>query len=298
MTIGILAPSGPLRDPRLPEGIARLERQGYRVVLGDHLYDRHGYLAGTDAGRAADFNALFARQDVDAIFCARGGYGACRMLDYVDWAVVAANPKVFVGYSDVTTLHLALERRIGLVTFHGPMVVTRGGELSEAADTCFWRAVGSAEPLGPYVTGDASVRTLVGGRARGRLAGGCLSLLAAAVGTPETPDFRGRIVLIEDIGEPTYRIDRLLVQLQRAGLLQQAAGLVLGTVTGWEKQEKEPSAIALDALWQDLIAPLGKPTIVGFPFGHVPNPLTLPLGCLAELDADAGALTLLEPAVR
>jgi len=298
MTIGVIAPSGPLRDPRLPEGIAALERRGYRVAVGDHLYDKYGYLAGTDASRAADFTAMFARRDVDAVFCARGGYGANRMLDYVDWKTVAANPKVFVGFSDVTTLHLAIERRVGLVTFHGPMVVTHGGGLSEAATDCFWRAIERAEPLGRYNTCDAPIRALVGGRVRGRLAGGCLSLLAAAVGTPETPDFRGRIVLIEDINDPAYRVDRLLVQLRRAGLLEQAAGFVIGTVTGWDKQEKETPAIPLDTVWQDLIAPLGRPTIVGFPFGHQPNPLTLPLGCLAELDADAGALTILEPATR
>jgi muramoyltetrapeptide carboxypeptidase len=241
---------------------------------------------------------MFARRDIDAVFCARGGYGACRMLDYVDWETVAANPKVFVGYSDNTTLHLALERRLGLTTLYGPVVVSHGGAgLSPTAADCFWRAMGSAEPLGRYDTGGAPIRTLVSGRATGRLAGGCLTLLGVAIGTPESPDFRDRIVLIEDIGDRAYRVDRMLVQALRAGLLQQAAGFVIGTVTGWEKEEKEPPIITLDQVWRDHIAPLGKPAIVGFPFGHEPNPLTLPLGCRAELNADAGTLTVLESAV-
>jgi muramoyltetrapeptide carboxypeptidase len=297
MTIGVIAPSSALRDERLAKGIALLEEKGFRIVAGDHLYDRHGYLAGTDAGRAADLTSMFARRDIDAVFCARGGYGVCRLLDYADWNVIAANPKVFVGYSDITTLHLALERRAGLVTFHGPMVVTHGGGLSESASDCFWRAVGRAEPLGVYDTGSAPIRMLAGGQAQGRLAGGCLALLGAAMGTPEQPDFAGRIVLIEDVGEALYRVDRLLAQMLRAGLLQQAAGFVLGTVTGWDREEKEIPPIPLDAVWRDYIRPLGKPAIAGFPCGHEPDPLTLPLGCMAELDADAGTLAVLEPAV-
>lgn len=298
MTIGVIAPSGPVRDPRFAQGLERLESRGYRLILGNHVHDRRGYLAGTDIDRAADFTAMFARRDVNAVFCARGGYGASRMLDYVDWEAVRANPKLFVGYSDITTLHLALEKRAGLLTVYGPMVVTYGGGLSETAEECFWRMVTRAEPFGRYDTGDAAIRTLIGGKARGRLAGGCLALLGAAVGTLEEPDFTGRIVLIEDVGEVIYRVDRLLVQLLRAGLLQNAAGFVIGTVTNCEDTQTEEPFIRLEDVWQDHIVPLGKPTIAGFPFGHEPNPLTLPLGCLAELDADAGTLTILEPAVR
>lgn len=297
MTIGVIAPSSGVRDVRLAAGIAELEGRGFRIVVGDHLYDQHGYLAGMDTGRGADMTSMFARRDVDAVFCARGGYGACRMLDYVDWEVVRANPKLFVGYSDLTTLHLALEKQAGLVTIHGPMVTTHGGRLSDTARNCFWRIVSQPVPFGTYNTEGAEVRTLVGGKAQGRLAGGCLALLSAACGTPEQPGFAGRLVVIEDVGERAYRVDRLLVQLLRAGLLAQAAGFVLGTVTDWDKDEPGVPAITLADVWRDLIVPLGKPAIVGFPFGHEPDPLTLPLGCLAELDADAGTLTVLEAVV-
>lgn len=277
--------------------MAALEARGYRVVRGDHLYDQHGYLAGTDRLRAADFTAMFARPDVDAVFCARGGYGAIRMLEYVDWDSVRANPKLFVGFSDITTLHLALERACGLVTLYGPMVATLGGALSETAQDCFWRMVERAEPFGLYDTTGAPIRTLVGGKAEGRLAGGCLSICQAALGAPECPDFDGRLVLIEDVGEAAYRIDRMLMHLRRSGAFDRAAGFIVGDATDWDKGLTRPPGIDLSQVWQDVLAPLRKPTVVGFPFGHVPNPLTLPLGCLARLDADAGTVEVLEPAV-
>ncbi len=297
MTIGVVAPSSGIRDARLEEGIRQMNAAGYQVALGDHLYDRFGYLAGLDAARGADLTEMFQRQDVQAVFCGRGGYGAARMLDYVDWDVVRANPKVFVGYSDITSLHLAMERECGLVTFHGPMICSHGGGLSETSASTFWRLLQEPEPLGTFDTRDGTVRTLVPGTAEGKLAGGCLCLLASAVGAREQPDFTGRIVLIEDVGEAVYRLDRYLTQLLRAGILQSAAGFVIGTATDWHKHEKEDAAITPDDLWRTLVAPLGKPAVTGFPFGHEPNPLTLPLGCRVTLDATARTLTFTEPAV-
>ena len=159
--------------------------------------------------------------------------------------------------------------------------------LGEVTQECQGRAVGR-------VQADAPASEVPG---PGRLAGGCISLLAAAVGAPEQPDFEGRIVVLEDIGDPAYRTDRQLVQLLRAGLLQTAAGFVIGTVTGWEKQEKDPPIVQLGDVWRDLILPLGKPTVMNFPFGHQPNPMTMPLGCMAELDAGSGTLAITESAV-
>src|SRR5688572_4431592 len=187
MTIGIVSPSSGARNDRLEKGIALLEAAGYAVALGNHVFDRHGYLAGMDSGRAADFTEMFARRDVDAVFCARGGYGASRMSHLVDWDAVAANPKLFVGYSDITTLHLALERRARLVTIYGPMVASLGGGLSEECAALFWQVLTSNEPVGRITTGERCVNPLVGGKVKGRMAGGCLALLAAAVGTPDAP---------------------------------------------------------------------------------------------------------------
>lgn len=298
MTIGVIAPSSGIRDERMEMGISALEGRGYRVVRGDHLYDQYGFVAGTDEGRAADMTGMFARDDVDAVFCGRGGYGACRMVDLVDWDIVRAHPKVFVGYSDVTTLHAAMECRGGMISFHGPMVVTLGGDLSAVASECFWRMIERAEPAGLYDTSDGKVRALVPGKACGALVGGCLTLMANTIGSVDQLDLDGRIVAIEDVNEEVYRIDRMLTQMLRAGMLQRAAGFLIGTSTGApgpDAESREP--IDLEDVWHDRIAPLGKPTIVGFPFGHEPNPLMLPLGAKVELNADLGEVRVLEAAV-
>lgn len=297
MTVGVIAPSSAIRDDRLEKGIARIEERGYRVQRGKHLHSRHGYLAATDEMRAADLMDMFKDPDVDAIFCARGGYGAWRLLPHLDWTVFRDNPRLFVGYSDITTLQLALETHAGLATIHGPVVTTLGGEISQSAVDLFWRLLERPEPVGTYDASDREVRCLMPGRATGRLAGGCLSLLAASAGTPEQPDFRDRIVLIEDVNETVPHIDRHISQLLRAGCFDGAAGIVIGTVTGWDKDLKEPPVFTLEDILRDRLASLGLPTIDGFPFGHVPNPLTLPLGCLAKLDAGTGTLSLLEGAV-
>ena len=294
MCLGLIAPSSPVRDGRLHSAIELLERAGYRVLFGEHLFDRYGYLAGTDRARAEDVNNMFRRPDVHGVLCARGGYGSWRLVDLVDWDAVQANPKVFIGYSDVTLLHLAMERRSHLVTFHGPMAVTLGGGMDAAALEQFWAVLTRPRPVGPLPCD--GVRTLVGGRARGRLAGGCLALLAASVGTKDAPNFRGRIVLLEDVGERLPHVDRHLNQLWRSGCLHQAAGFILGTVTGIP-EEGGGEAITLHDLWKRYIGALGKPTIAGFRFGHVENPWTLPLGCMAELDADAASVCILEGAV-
>lgn len=299
MTVGVVSPSSAVRDTRFERGLSAIEARGYRVELGEHVYDRHGYLAGTDTLRAADLTRMLTRRDVDAVFCARGGYGALRMVDLLDWqAVRGSPPKLFVGYSDITTLHIAIAHYTNSIAIHGPMVTSLGGELDERSTQCFWRCVEQAEPLGLYDVGGANVRTLRGGTAEGELAGGCLTLLAHAAGGREPLDFSGRIVLLEDVGEAVYRIDRMLVQLLRSGALDHAAGFVVGEITDWREHEHDESPpIQPDDVFRSLLAPLGKPVIAGFPFGHEPNPLTLPLGCRARLDADACTLEVLEPAV-
>ncbi len=297
MTIGVASPSSPVEPAKLEAGAEAIRSLGYKVVVGEHATDRRGYLAGDDAARAADFTQMFARTDIDAVFCSRGGYGALRMVDLVDWSVVAANPKVFLGYSDITTLHLAFEHHTSQGTLYGPMVLALGGDLSQVCRETLWALATRSEPHGTLNTTNRPIVTLVSGTASGRLAGGCISLLAAAVGTKHPPRFAGRIGVLEDTGEPVYRCDRDLVQLLRGTDISEAAGFVIGTVTGWRDQEKAPPEITLDDLWTDLLRPLGKPTIVGYPFGHEPDPVTLPLGCLATLDADAGSVTLLEAAV-
>jgi muramoyltetrapeptide carboxypeptidase len=219
------------------------------------------------------------------------------MLDAVDWACVRANPKVFVGYSDITTLHLALERRAGLRAFHGPMVTTLGQGLSPSALATFVACLTSDKPIVYRVEAPARARCLVPGRAEGPIAGGCLSLLCAALGTPDQPDFTGRLVLLEDTDEPLYRADRLLAQLTASGLLDAAAGFIVGTLSNLGRDHEEP-AFDLDDLWSRYLAPLGKPTILDVPFGHVDDPWTLPLGCMAEMDAEECVLATTEASVE
>lgn len=296
-TLGVVAPSSPIRGDRLDRGLEALRAMGFRVVVADHVHDRWGYLAGLDECRAADLSQFFARSDIDGIVCARGGYGAARMLEHVDWDSVRARPKVFIGFSDITTLHVAMERRAGLITFHGPMVTTLADPCSEACLQTLFRAVTGPEPMGEVNDPDRPTQTLVGGCARGRLAGGCLTLLCSAVGTADPPDFADRIVVLEDTDEPLYRVDRFLTQLRGSGLLQRAAGFVVGTSSHWDRYPEANHGFTLRDIWEQLLAPLGKPTVLGFPIGHVESPLTLPLGCMAELDADHGTLVITEPAV-
>jgi muramoyltetrapeptide carboxypeptidase len=289
--IGVLSPSGPLRPPAFDKGCAWLRERGFRVKIADHAFDRRGYLAGMDGDRAEDFTAMFLDPEVDAVWCSRGGYGSVRIIDRVDWEAVASHPKQFIGYSDITSLHLALAKHAGIVTYYGPVVETFSGEFCTEAEQNLW-AVLQGEPDPPFHLPQNAVSALVPGTARGRLEGGCISILAAALGTPEAPNFSGAIVLLEDIGEPNYRTDRYLAQLVRSGSLDDCAGIVVGTVTHAERCTGKVPSLTLHEIWRDWLCPLKRPVMLGFPFGHEPNPLTLPLGLPAEMDAARG-LTLI-----
>ena len=297
-TIGVVAPSSPAPEADLAQGVALLEARGYRVKVGGHVLARTphcDYLAGTDAQRAADLNAMFADSDVDAVFCARGGYGSMRLFDLLNWDAIAANPKLFVGYSDITSLHTALAS-FGWVTVHATMVSSLW-KLNADTLARFWQVVESTAPLGLLPADPAAMQSIVPGVAKGELAGGNLCLLAQACGSRFAPNFDGKIVLLEDVNDAVYHADRDLTQLLNAGVLQQAAGFVIGTLTGWEKHEAEPPINTPGKLWTEFFGRLGKPTLSGFPFGHEPNALPMPLGVRASLDADARSLELLEAAV-
>jgi muramoyltetrapeptide carboxypeptidase len=297
-TIGVVSPSSYKAFEALRPGIEKIQRRGYKLVFGEHAFDRRGYLAGEDRDRAADLNAMFARKDVKAVLCTRGGYGASRILDYLDWDTIRAHPKPLIGYSDITTLHIAFLRYTDMVVYHAPMIITLSRDVSEHAIQNLFDVLEKPEPLGTYDTREGNVQTLVPGIAEGELTGGCLCLVTATCGTPEQIDAKGKILCIEDVDEAPYAVDRMLTQLKRCGVLDEAAGFVIGEITDWQKHVSDPAeSLTIEQVWQDIIVPLGKPAIIGFPFGHVVNPLTLPLGVQARLDATAGTLTLLEPAV-
>jgi muramoyltetrapeptide carboxypeptidase len=292
--VAVVAPSGPPEENRLKEGLDVLRGWGLDPVVMPHVLDRHpqfGYLAGTDEARAQDLQEAWCDPSVEAVFCARGGYGVHRMIDLLDWtAMRAAAPKVFVGYSDITVLQEAFAVRLGLATLYGPMVSAQtflGNAHSQESLRATLFAPESVRTLGLD-----TARALVPGQARGITVGGCLCLLAAGLGTPHArPSAHGGLLLIEDIGEDAYRVDRMLTQLLRSGWLDGVAGIALGS---WEECEPydEVRAVLLDRL-----GTLGVPVIEAFGFGHCATMETMPLGVPALLDADAGTLTLDVPAL-
>jgi muramoyltetrapeptide carboxypeptidase len=303
--IGIVAPASPPPDPtRLDLGIAALQRLGYRVKLAKHARARRGFLAGTDRERAGDLMRLFTDRAVDAILCVRGGYGAPRLLPLLDYREIRRHAKVFVGYRDLTALHCAFLTQAGMVSFHGPHVVGdfARADLPPFTLDSFQQTVGAGR-TGDIAAGcrDGNVTILRSGRARGRLIGGNLSLLCSLIGTPWLPDFRGRILFLEDVGEQPYRFDRMLTQLRNAGLLQQVAGIAVGVNADCEdpkaKDAKEFRQ-TIDDVLRDRLLPLQVPVAVGLPFGHVPLNATLPVGVNATLDAGQGKLLLNEPGVE
>jgi muramoyltetrapeptide carboxypeptidase len=291
--VAVVAPSGPVPEERLQAGLDVLRGWDLDPVVAPHVLDRHGefgYLAGTDADRAGDLQTAWCDPAVDAVLCARGGYGVQRMIDLLDWdAMRESGPKVFVGFSDITVLHEAFATRLGLATLYGPM----------AAGIDFVKNARAQEHLKATLFEPESVRVitstgsaLVPGRARGVTLGGCLCLLAAEAGTPHArASARGGLLCLEDVGEETYRLDRYLTQLLRAGLFDGVRGVLLGS---W--QECEPYE-RVRALLLDRLGGLGVPVAEEFGFGHGEGALTIPFGVGAELDADAGTLTLDEPAL-
>ena len=302
-TVGLVLPSFVQWDPvSIDILLDSLKALGLNARLGKHVYDRLGYFAGRDEDRAADLNAMFADPGVNAIHCIRGGWGAARLLPLLDWAAIAKHPKILIGYSDITALLLAIVAKTGLITFHGPLGASSWNAFNvewmkrvlwngEAVSFANLRQVDDA-----LVQVKNRTRTLVPGKARGRLLGGNLSVLAALVGSGYLPDFRESILFLEDVEEAPYRLDRMLTQLKLAGILGQVKGVAWGTCEGCSPGEGFGSLTVPDVL-EDHFKPLGVPVYSGAMIGHVDRQFTLPLGVQVELDADAGTITMLESAV-
>jgi len=281
--IGICAPaSPPLRDGDLGRGIAYLEGLGYRVELPRNLLRKNGYLAGTDRQRADDLNGLLRDRRVRAIVALRGGYGSMRILHLIDYAAVRRNPKIFVGYSDLTALQLAFRVKCGLVTFAGPMVA---GEMSRGltgyAEELFWRIVSDRRPPGKIRTRLSTVRR---GKAHGQLIGGNLTMVSHLIGTPYFPGTRNCVLFFEEIGEKPYRIDRMLHQLKLTGAFRGAGGIVLGRFTDCAPEPGKPS-LSVARVTGDVFDGPGVPVVRGLRHGHVTGSLTMPVGLPVILTA-------------
>ena len=302
-TVGLVNPAGATFHPDdvvIAEEV--LTALGLKMKAGEHLLDRRGYLAGSDKDRALDINRMFSDADVAAILTLRGGWGCSRLLDLLDYSVVAQNPKILMGYSDITSLLLALNAKTGLVTFHGPVGVSTWNKYSTdfVEKLLFKGEVFSME--NPKDPGDNLTRvkdrvlTINGGNARGKLLGGNLSVLTAMVGSEYLPDFKGNILFLEEVGEDVYRVDRMLTQLKLAGILDRLSGFVFGKCSDCGPG-KGYGSLTLEEILDDHIKPLGIPAWYGSMIGHIENKFTIPLGVEAEIDADRGRISLLEAAV-
>ena len=297
-TIGLCSPSGPSPEAAIERAVAALEARGHRVVVGEHTAARHpelGYLAGTDEQRAFDLNHFLRRDDIDLILCARGGYGAARILDRLDIDAFRANPKPLVGYSDITALNLAFLARAGTISYSGIMATAGDGfgedTLDPFSEASFFEAVRMGAGAVHRQPDDQPLRWIrppKGGNPvlRGRLLPVCLTLLESLVATPFRPALDGGLLLIEDVDENLYAIDRALTQLRLAGLLEVLGGVIVGSFTGTPEQNAL-LADAVPALVAELVPP-GVPVAAGAAYGHIPRRLTLPVGALAEIDIEQG----------
>jgi muramoyltetrapeptide carboxypeptidase len=295
--VALVAAAGPLAPGAVERAEARVRAWGWEPVAAPHARGRHGFLAAPDEARLADLNAALRDPAVDAVWLLRGGYGTMRILADVDVAALAARPRPLIGFSDNTALHMAA-LRAGIVSFHGPHPATE--TLTEFSAACLRlalrpRAAGTL----PFPEGHAAGRaeTVRDGAAEGTLVGGNLALLAALAGTPFAPPTRGAILFVEEVGEAAYRVDRMLTQLRLAGLLEGVAGVAVGAFTE-APDAGIPGVPSAREVVEERLARLGVPIAWGFPFGHVPDNWTLPVGVRARLDADEGTLSLLEPATE
>lgn len=303
-TVGLVNPAGAIWEPVQIEIVTEsLAALGFTAKRGRHLLSRRGYFAGTDEERAADLNAMFADPAVRAIHCVRGGWGSARLLPLLDWGVLSRNPKILLGYSDITALLLALHARTGLVTFHGPVGASQWNPFNVG-----WmkRVLQQGEAVtfenpkeideDDLTVVENRVQTLTPGTARGRLLGGNLTVLTSLLGSAYLPDWDGCILFLEDVEEAPYRIDRMLTQLRLAGVLQKARAVVWGTCADCQPGRGYGSLTVTDVL-HDHLKPLGVPAWQGAMIGHIDRQFTLPVGIEVEVDAAAGTIRMLEGAV-
>jgi muramoyltetrapeptide carboxypeptidase len=303
-TVALVTPSGHIDDERLQRAIANVAGLGLRAKIGAHVRELRGNFAGPAAHRIDDLNAALRDPDVKAVWPVHGGSGAIALLPHVDYAALRRQPKIVIGYSDVTALLLAVHRQAGLVTFHAP----NAGSLWTPYTQAHLRAV-LMQPQAQYTMTPSAemaaraaqdplyqLRTVHEGVAQGRLIGGNLSLASALAGTPFAAQLAGRLVFLEDIGEAPYRVDRMLNQLHLGAGLHRASGVMLGVFEKCGPPDADPS-LSLAETVDDHLLPLTRPAVYGYSFGHIRDQCVLPLGTMARLDTAARTLTLLEPAV-
>lgn len=296
--IALIAPASPVDEDKIDQIVESVRFLGLKPVLFPSVTMSHGYLSGPDAVRAADVNNAFADPDVRGIFCVRGGYGVTRILNRIDFGMISRNPKVFLGYSDITGLHVALNQLCSLITLHTTMPSRGWRDLDPVTLCSLTENLFCPLPAGPApcIEGEP-VEIINPGTAVGRVVGGNLSLLVAALGSPYEIDTKDKILFIEDVDEKNYRIDRGLTSLALAGKFRDCSGIMLGTWADVGDPELEPERnLTLRRIFDEVVKPFGKPTINNFRAGHIYPQITIPMGAVTELDATSGTVTFLEAA--
>ena len=299
--IGIISPASSVENESLiKKGIKYFEGLGYRVELGNNLGKQKGYLAGTDEERVEDIHQMFSDKNIKAIFCLRGGYGAFRLLDKINYQIIKRNPKIFVGFSEITSMQMAFLTKANLITFSGPMIASHfANEVSKYTEEKFWRLLTSkGKPERIILPDEQIISNIKINKTSGRIIGGNLAVLTAMIGSGFLPALNDSILLLEEINEPPYKIDRMLNQLRLHKVFDKVSGIMLGNFVDCEEPDKKKNSLTLDEVFEDYFADLKIPVIRSLPYGHSKNIMTLPIGIKINLNIKKRRIEFLENSVR
>ncbi len=299
--IGVISPaSSPLDPGKLDSGVKYIERVGYRVEIGRNVGKVNGYLAGSDKERADDLNSMFKNKNVKAIICVRGGYGAFRILHWINYKLIRNNPKIFVGFSEITAIQTAILHKAGLITFAGPMVASDfANDVSSYTEDLFWRLLTSNKKLGRIKYPDQTkLSGITKGSTTGRVLGGNLAVFNALIGTPYFPILKDRILLLEDVAELPYKIDRMFNQLKMIKVFNKIKGLVLGRFVDCYEHDPMKKTLTLGEVMEDYLNELNIPVVYTFPHGHIKDKVTVPIGLNIKINATKGFVEYNEGAVK
>jgi len=299
--IGIISPASKPTDNKLIEnGVSYIEGMGYKTILGNNVGKVRGYLAGTDVERVEDIHQMFGDKKVKAIFCLRGGYGAFRLLDKIDYNLIQKNPKIFIGFSEITALQMAFLHRANLITFAGPMVVSNfSNEISSYTEENFWGTITSAsKPRRIQIIANQQFSKNNVDEASGQLIGGNLSVFSALIGTGYLPELKNKILFLEEIDEPPYKVDRMFNQLKLNSMFKKLKGIILGSFSGCIEQDKNKKSLTLEEVWNDYFDTIKIPVIHSFPHGHIKDMVTFPLGIKMKMNVKKGFVEIMERCVR
>jgi muramoyltetrapeptide carboxypeptidase len=298
--IGLISPASAPEDmSSIEKGTKYLESLGYQVIIGKNVGKTVGYMAGTDQERIDDIHFMFKKKEVKAVFCLRGGYGTPRLLDKINYKVIRNNPKIFVGYSDITALQMAFFQKTGLITFAGPMTsVDFHNGVDPFTEKMFWKILSSKKKIGKVSQpANENLFHLNKGIAKGRIIGGNLSVFSSLIGTPYMPSLKEKILLLEEIGEMPYKVDRMLSQLKLSKTFAQVKGVILGAFKDCNEHDPLKKTLTLGEVVGDYFQNMKIPVAYNFKHGHLKSNITVPIGIMARLNASRGTIEFTESAV-